>query len=226
MASSLSAFLVTVIQEPPYEIQESGCASIEIPIHVYLKHSSKPKRIRLRYSLQVENSAKSSSESRCVYYDVENPSEALWAALMQGGGRVIARTGLAASREKLVVLLSEAEDKHRDIMKPPKYKFVQPIESARKPSSKKSSKPVAVEDTCAKCGESTHVDFRKHLRAVKMTEDEIGRVSQLYLSLSSYEKSPDALALPPIADPIYRVPELPLSLKAALTSVEADYAMQ
>lgn len=161
-----------------------------------------------------------------MYYDVENPSEALWAALMQGGGRVIARTGLAASREKLLVLLSEAEEKHRNTMKPPKYKFVQPIEAVRKSSSKKSSKPAAIEDTCVKCGESTHVDFRKHLRAIKMTEDEIGRVSQLYLSLSSYEKSPDALALPPIADPIYRVPELPLSLKAALSSVEADYAMQ
>lgn len=159
-------------------------------------------------------------------FDVENPSEALWAALMQGGGEVIARTGLAASRDKLIVLLSDAEEKSRNTMKPPKYKFVEPIESARKPSSKKSNKPAAVEETCAKCGESTHVDFRKHLRAVKMTDDEIGRVSQLYVSLSSYEKSPDALALPPISDPIYRVPELPLSLKAALSSVEADYAMQ
>lgn len=219
---SFVTLFFTVIQEPPYEIQESGCASIEIPIHVYLKYSNKPKRIRLRYSLHTENNSKSSSDSRCVYYDVENPTEELWQALMQGGGEVIARTGSLAN--KLVVLFSDTDEKPHKIMKAKKYKFVEPIDTPRKHGPKKT-KPFVLEEICSKCGDS-NVDLRKQLRAVAMTDDEITRVSQLCASYASYEKSVDALLLPPLSDPIYRVPELPASLRAALTSVEGHYSTQ
>lgn len=221
---SFVTLFFTVIQEPPYEIQESGCASIEIPIHVYLKYSNKPKRIRLRYSLHIENNSKSSSDSRCVYYDVENPTEELWRALMHGGGEVIARaSGLAHRANKLVVLFSDTDDKPK-IMKSKKYKFVEPIDAPRKQAPKKT-KPFVLEEICAKCGDS-NVDLRKQLRAVSMTDEEITRVSQLCAAYNSYEKSVEALLLPPLSDPIYRLPELPASLRAALTTVEGHYSTQ
>lgn len=215
--------IFTVLQEPPYEIQESGSASIEIPINVYLKFSTKPRRIRLKYSLLIANSAQSSSESRCIYYDFENPSEQLRLSLMRGGGEVIGRTGAQAHRSSLLVVLSDSgEDRphsHHKPSKQKKYEFVEPIQS--KPVYEKKM----LFDDCSKCDDS-RVDFKSLLRRVSMTEDEIKHVSQLYLSYSSYEKSGDALPLPPLSDPIYRVPELPASLRRALTSVEADYAMQ
>lgn len=209
-----------MLQEPPYEIQESGCASIDIPIHVYLKCSSRPKRIRLRYSLRIENNSLTSSESKCVYYDFENPSEQLCTALMEGGGEIIARKGCPKSQhEDLFVFLSEGDDKLKG-GKGKRYKFVEPI---RRTTPKSRTKTYVIEEICSKCGDG---EFRKQLRSVEMTDDEINRVSKLYLAYTSYEKSVDALILPPISDPIYTLPELPASLKGALASVEGDYAMQ
>lgn len=201
----------TVLQEPPYEVQESGCASIDIPIHVYLKYVNKPTKIRLRYSLQIENNTVISSESRCVYYDFENPSEELCEALMNSGGEVVARVG-----KKLVVLL----DEDKCTMKPKKYKFIEPMICKHLP--KKRAKAFEI---CAKCGESTTADLRKQLRAsaVDMTEDEINRVSQLYIAYTSYEKSVDALELPPFSDPIYRLPEIPATLKKSIEAGDKSY---
>ncbi|CAH2049173.1 unnamed protein product, partial [Iphiclides podalirius] len=210
-----------VLQEPPYEIQESGCTSIEIPIHVYLKCSSKPKKIRLRYSLRLENNSLTSSESKCVYYDFDNPSEQLCTALMEGGGEIIARKGCSRGRhEDLFVLLSDTEEKLKN-GKGKRYKFIEPIRRAA--PAKSRAKTYVIEEICSKCGDS---EFKKQLRSVEMTDDEITRVSKLYLALTSYEKSVDALILPPISDPIYTLPELPASLKGALASVEGDYTMQ
>ncbi|CAG4935604.1 unnamed protein product [Colias eurytheme] len=212
-----------VLQEPPYEIQESGCSSIDIPIHVYLKYSTKPKKIRLRYSLHIENNNKASSESRCVYYDFNNPTEQLYNALMKGGGEVIPRAG-GSDRvgNKLVVLLSDEEKRELKVHKSKRYKFIEPLRC--KHASKAGSKYV-IEEICPKCGESIDADFRKQLRAVEMTEDEINRVSQLYLSFTSYEKSAKAIKLPPFSDSIYKVPELPISLRGALDNIQADYTM-
>ncbi|CAG9565994.1 unnamed protein product [Danaus chrysippus] len=203
-----------VIQEPPYEIQESGCASITIPIKVYLKYSSKPKKICLKYSLHIENNNKANSESRCVYYDFENPSEILCSALMKGGGEILARSG--SNTGKLVVLFDE-----RTKTKVKRYKFIEPIRCKHASKTKTS----LIDEICLKCGSSISTDIRKQLRTVDMTESEINRVSQLYLAYNSYEKSLNSLTLPPLSDPIYKIPELPASLRSALTSVEADYAI-
>lgn len=210
-----------MLQEPPYEIQESGCASIDIPIHVYLKCSSRPKRIRLQYSLRMENNSLTSSESKCVYYDFENPSEQLCTALMEGGGEIIARKGCPKSQhEDLFVLLSGSDEKLKS-GKGKRYKFVEPVR--RMAPAKSRTKTYVIEELCPKCGDS---ELRKQLRSVQMTDDEINQVSKLYLAYTSYEKSVDALILPPISDPIYTLPELPASLKGALANVGADYAMQ
>ncbi|XP_047506295.1 uncharacterized protein LOC125050460 isoform X2 [Pieris napi] len=208
-----------VLQEPPYEIQESGCSSIDIPIHVYLKYSTKPKRIRLRYSLHIENNNEASSESRCLYYDVNNPSEQLYNALMKGGGEVIARTSSADASHKLLVLLDE-EKKDLKIPRSKRYKFVEPLRCKHAPKTK-----YILEEICPKCGDSINAGFRKQLRAVDMTQDEIERVSHLYLSFNSYEKSLNAIKLPSFSDPIYRVPELPISLRGALRDVKTDYTV-
>ncbi|XP_075979601.1 protein ENL-like [Anticarsia gemmatalis] len=213
-----------VLQEPPYEIQESGCASIDIPIHVYLKYSNRPKKIRLRYSLQIENNNESNSESHCVYYDFENPSEQLCKAIMSGGGEVVARTGAPDRSKKLLVVLSDSgDDKPHKVNNPKKYKFVEPIQCKHGP--KKRTKSYLFEEICSKCGNSIYVDFRKQLRSVAMTDDEINCVSQLYLSYTSYEKSEDPLILPAISDPIYEMPVLPPALRKALKKVEDDYTM-
>lgn len=199
--------VVTVLQEPPYEIQESGCASIDIPIHVYLKCSNKPKKISLRYSLHIENNNKTSSESRSVYYDFENPSEPLYTALMKGGGEIVSRTQNWKKRHNKLYVLFEGDCKPKDL-KTRKYKYIEPVRC--KHSSIRTK--YIIEDVCPKCGESINSDFKKQLRSVAMTEEEIERVSHLYLSFSSYEKSVNALTLPPFTDPIYAVPELPTYL--------------
>lgn len=69
------------------------------------------------------------------------------------------------------------------------------------------------------------MDMKKQLRSIAMSEDEVSRVSQLYLAYTAYEKSVDAIVLPPFSDPVYRMPELPLPLRDALKSVEARHAM-
>ncbi|PZC84017.1 protein ENL [Helicoverpa armigera] len=212
-----------VLQEPPYEIQESGCASIDIPIHVYLKYSNRPKKICLRYSLQIENNSKSNSESRCIYYDFENPPEQLCAALMSGGGEVVPRAGAVDAASKLVVLLSDTDERPARLMKHKKCKYVEPLRCKHAP--KKRTKSCIFEEICSKCGNSIYVDFRKQLKSVAMTDDEINCVSKLYWSFTNYEKSVDALILPPISDSIYRVPELPASLRRALKEVEEDYTL-
>ncbi|KOB66424.1 Protein ENL [Operophtera brumata] len=200
-----------VLQEPPYEVQESGCASIDIPIHVYLKYTTKPTRIRLRYNLQIENNTVISSESRCVYYDLKNPPEELCEALMSSGGEVVARAA-----KRLVVVLSDEE---RTTMKPKKYKFIEPMLCKHVPRRRAR----ALDESCPKCGESITADLRKQLRATAMSEDEINCVSRLYLAYTSYEKSVDALVLPPLSDPIYRVPEIPAALRKALEAGDSDY---
>ncbi|RVE51507.1 hypothetical protein evm_003908 [Chilo suppressalis] len=205
-----------VLQEPPYEIQESGSVSIDIPIHVYLKHSNKPKKIRLRYSLVIEHEAKSSGESRRIYYDVENPSEQLWQALMSGGGEVVARTTADHHGDRLVVL---PDSRPRAL--PRRHKFVEPLHCKHAP--RKATKPYVLDETCCtKCGES-QLELKKQLRSVTMTQDEIHRVTQLYLAFTGYEKTVDALKLPPLSDSIYKLPELPASLREALKATEMEF---
>ncbi|XP_059061552.1 uncharacterized protein LOC131854453 [Achroia grisella] len=212
-----------VCQEPPYEIQESGCASVDVPIHVHLKFNNEPKKIRLRYSLVIESNTKRSSESRCIYYDFENPSEQLWKALMKGGGEIIARAGNVSSGSKLVVLSDSGDDKLHGRMKKRKYKF---IESMRcKHGSKRRAKPYTFDELCTKCEDFAHVDLKKQLHAVSMKEEEITRLSELYFSYREYERSVDALTLPPLSDSIYRLPDTPLSLREALKSVRLEDAV-
>ncbi|XP_041980405.1 protein ENL-like [Aricia agestis] len=213
-----------VLQEPPYEIKESGCASIDIPIHVYLKFAGKPRKIRLRYSLHIESNDKTHSESKCVYYDFENPSEPLYSALMKGGGELIAKASdTRDSNNKLIVLFSDDDRTKIKPVKPKGYKFVEPIRCKHEP--KRRPKKFTLEAICTKCGESIDADFKKQLRTLSMTEDEINRIAKLYISYTSYEKT-GRLPLPPISDPIYTVPELPVSLRGALTSIESDYTMK
>ncbi|XP_013191916.1 uncharacterized protein LOC106136031 [Amyelois transitella] len=219
--ASIFMYPKRVCQEPPYEIQESGCASIDVPIHVYLKHSSEPQKIRLQYSLSIENNKSNSSESRCIYYDFQNPPEQLRRALMSGGGEIVSRAHRAMRADR-VIMLSDSRDKPRDMQIKKKAKFVEPVSCRH---SAKRVKPYPQDATCPKCGESLDVDFRKQLRGVSMTKDEIARVSQLYESYNLYKKSVDALALPPLSDPIYRVPELPAGLQEALKGVKFDLAL-
>lgn len=172
---------------------------------MYLKFNNEPKKIRLRYSLVIENNSKSCSESRCVYYDFENPPEQLWQALMKGGGEVVARAGRGG-------------------------RLAAPREPGRRPSrcrhaARRPPKPYVLDEVCSKCGDSSHADLKKQLKAVCMTDEEIARVAQLYVSYSVYEKSVEALPLPPLSDPIYRLPELPQSLRDALKGAHFDYAV-
>lgn len=142
---------------------------------------------------------------------------------MGGGGELIGRAGAYHQGNRLVVVLSDSDDRPHPIMKAKKYKFVEPVQC--KHGSKKRTKSYILDEICAKCGESTTLDLRKQLRAVAMTDDEITKVSDLYLSYTTYEKSLDALVLPPLTDPIYRIPELPLSLREILKAVEVNQSI-
>lgn len=218
----------SVIQEPPYEIQESGCTTIDIPIHIYIKYSEKPKKIKLRHTLCLENYSKN-TETHCLYYDFENPSEELKQGLMKGGGEIIAGTRQVNGRDnKYYVVLSDDNNKilHKEKhIKENTYKFIEPIKWKNK--RKKSDRITSTRtDELPPSLNVLDVDFKKLLSRVSMTDKEIEMVSQVYCSYSCYEKSgDDALLLPPISDPIYRMPELPSSLKRSLCSIEADYGM-
>lgn len=145
---------------------------------------------------------------------------------MSGGGEVVARAGAPHRGKRLLVVLSDSDDKPQRLTNPKKYKFVEPIQC--KHGAKKRTKSNIFDETCVKCGTSIYADIRKQLKSVSMTDDEINCVSQLYFSYSNYEKSvPSAnrLLLPAITDPIYVAPELSPALKKALKKVEDDYKM-
>lgn len=147
---------------------------------------------------------------------------------MEGGGEILAHTGAKPTRGKrLLVVLSDNDDRPRSQQQrknhAKKYKFIEPVQCMHGP--KKRNKSYVIEEICSKCGESTTAEMKKQLRVVNMSEDDINRVSQLYLAYTAYEKSVDALILPHFSDPIYRVPELPLGLREALKGVEMNRGM-
>lgn len=215
-----------VLQEPPYEIQESGCTSIEIPIHIYIKNSEKPKRIKLKYTLHLENYDNIATESNCVYYDFANPSEQLKRCLLRGGGEILANTGVCGGRsENILVLITDSNktpkhDYKHKLMKAKSYTFIEPI--SWKNDSKRKHRNKSTDDKL-----KNKIDFKRILKSVSMTDTEISMVSDVFFAYHSYEKSKDpAILLPPMTDPIYEMPELPSTLQSCLSTIELDYTLQ
>ncbi|KAM3965477.1 uncharacterized protein ACR2FA_000317 [Aphomia sociella] len=199
--------------EPPYEIEESGSTSIDVPILVYLKFNETMK-IRLTYRVVMENKTRSNSGSRCIYYDFKNPPEQLCKALVKGGGEIIVPIDHICQENKHTVLSKSKDDKSHKTMKNRKYRSLEPVQCKHRP--KRRTNPFLLQEICSKCGLSVHAGLKKQLSGDCMTEDEITRVSQLYHSYSAYEKFEETLTLPPLSDPIYQLPELPPSLQEAL----------
>lgn len=141
---------------------------------------------------------------------------------MKGGGELIARTGslMNGLGKNALLVISDSDGKsHRhSSTRTKKFKFIEPIQTKGVPRN-----GMKLHEVCPKCGDATNVDLKKLLKSVSMTKPEIDLVSQLYVSYSSYEKSVGAIQLPPLSDPIYKIPELPFSLRS---SVEADYSVQ
>ncbi|GBP70010.1 hypothetical protein EVAR_39593_1 [Eumeta japonica] len=79
-----------VIQEPPFEIQESSNASMDIPIHLYLKFD-KPDIIKLKYCFRIKKDMKSETHSSYVHYDFPNPAHDLQKCLKKCGAEVVSR---------------------------------------------------------------------------------------------------------------------------------------
>ncbi|CAG9791041.1 unnamed protein product [Diatraea saccharalis] len=210
--SSAFVYPKRVLPEPPYEIEETGSMSLDIPIDVYLKHS-KQKKIRLRYSLVIEDDTKSTDKSQCVSINVEKPSKLLWKALIAAGGEAVEQTNRKHRSDRLVI----TPETHSG---PPlsRYQLVEPVQCKH---VLRSPSPYALEDTCIKCGES-QIELKKELRMANMTEDEIDHAAQLYVSFSDYEKHLDAITLPPFSDPIFNIPELPASLQEMLKNAEIE----
>ena len=50
----ITCCLLLVIKEPPYQLNESGYASFEIPIEVYFRNREEPKKISLEYDLFID----------------------------------------------------------------------------------------------------------------------------------------------------------------------------
>lgn len=62
----------------------------------------------------------------------------------------------------------------------------------------------------------SHVDFSQIFKD-SMTDSETELLSKLYLAQSCYERQSDAsIVLPPMTDPIYQLPELPMSITRML----------
>ncbi|KAM3965484.1 protein ENL-like [Aphomia sociella] len=209
--------------EPPYEIEESGSTSIDVPILVYLKFNESMK-IRLTYRVVMENKTRFNSGSRCIYYDFKNPPEQLCKALVKGGGEIIVPIDHICQENKHTVLSKSKDDKSHKNMKNRKYRSLDPVQCKHRP--KRRTNPFLLQEICSKCGLSVHAGLKKQLSGDCMTEDEITRVSQLYHSYSAYEKFEETLTLPPLSDPIYQLPELPPSLQEALKSVRFDHVLQ
>ncbi|CAG9790995.1 unnamed protein product [Diatraea saccharalis] len=211
-----SAFVYTKreVRKPPYEIQETGSVSSDILIDVYLKHSTEPKKVRLSYSLVIEDEVKGSTKYQCMSIDVEKPSKPLWPALKVEGGEAVGHADANNPSDRLVII----PETHATPT-PSRHKFIKPVQC--KHVRRRSSKPYALNDTCTKCGKS-QIQLKDQLRLTKMTEDEIECATRLYVAFSDYEKHLDAITLPPLSDSIYSVPELPASLQEMLKNAEIE----
>ena len=75
----------SVVKEAPYQVAESGYGGFTLPIDIYLKNNTEPKKIRFLYELFLGVTA-TVSHNRCEKITFENPSEQFYARLIQSGG--------------------------------------------------------------------------------------------------------------------------------------------
>ncbi|CAG2164715.1 unnamed protein product [Oppiella nova] len=74
-----------VLKEPPYQVQESGYASFELPIEVYFKNKEEPKKISFDYDLYLRLDD-AVSHSRREKLTFQNPSNDFKKKLLKAGG--------------------------------------------------------------------------------------------------------------------------------------------
>ncbi|XP_073957861.1 uncharacterized protein [Choristoneura fumiferana] len=111
---------------------------------------------------------------------------------------------------------------------------IRPLQHKRVLQLKKSSKRCNSRKKAAK-GETYHSvspindklwESLKQPSSPCLMKDELQHVTQMCSAQSLYTKSGKALQLPPLSDPLFRLPELPASLRGALADDEPDYVLQ
>lgn len=73
-----------MIREPPYELNESGYAGFELPIEVYFRNKTEPRKILFNYDLYIDLKAPI-SKIRRERLTFLNPSEEFQKKLLKGG---------------------------------------------------------------------------------------------------------------------------------------------
>ena len=74
-----------VCKEPPYHVQEHGWAGFELPIDIYFKNKSDPRKVRFNYNLFL-NTHDTVHHSRCEKLTFQNPTEEFKKKLLKSGG--------------------------------------------------------------------------------------------------------------------------------------------
>ncbi|KAL7296015.1 hypothetical protein TKK_0010570 [Trichogramma kaykai] len=90
---------VRTFNKPPYVIRESGYAGFEIPIDVYLRNNSEPRKFHFKYDLSL---AKFTSSSHSITHTeiINNPSEEFAKKLRKGGALPISNSESVTEKKK------------------------------------------------------------------------------------------------------------------------------
>jgi len=75
---------VTVVKEPPYQVAETGYGGFTMPIDVYVKNNSEPKKMRFQYELFL-GTVGTVTHNRCEKITFHQPSPLFRERLVSGG---------------------------------------------------------------------------------------------------------------------------------------------
>ncbi|XP_044757838.1 protein ENL [Coccinella septempunctata] len=102
-----------VIKEPPYSVKESGYAGFIIPIEIYLRTGSEPKKIKFSYDLSLQRTGPPVRKVKREKYVFTSPPDDLRDKLLKGGA-VVTSNSQESSENKSVL----HEEKNQLISKP------------------------------------------------------------------------------------------------------------
>uniref|UniRef100_A0A8D8LUE4 Protein AF-9 n=1 Tax=Cacopsylla melanoneura TaxID=428564 RepID=A0A8D8LUE4_9HEMI len=74
------------IKEPPYVVKESGYAGFTLPIDIYLKNNSEPRKVKFTYDLNLQPAGPPIKNITKERYVFSNPNEDFRRKLIRGGG--------------------------------------------------------------------------------------------------------------------------------------------
>lgn len=198
---------VLVVEEPPYQVKESGVAPTDVLISVYLKYTMQPEAFRFQYGPLLQNPDNCRADSTCMFYDVKYPTRLLQSAL-----RTSKKTASHNTGNTLTLLPNDDE------VPPIRPMLHKRILELRYPTKRGNSRKKAAKRVI-------EFKLRKNLELAPPFQAVLQHVNQMCLAQSLYEKSGKALQLPPLWDPLYQLPVLPESLRRMLPTGQPDHVL-